>query len=303
MKFAHICLKARIVFLGHVLNPLWRSREHRRSVRGAVIAASVSRYLDRYAHIFSQVPEDTRQEESPGRIFSIWFQGKQSAPAIVQACWRSIRANCSEPLVILDAGNILDWVSLPEVVVDKWKRGLIRPAHFADICRVDLLYRYGGVWMDATDFVTAPLPSWVMESDFFMYRSGSKLKGSYAFVQNCFIRSAKSDYLIKCWREAILAYWTSEDRAVDYFIHQMLFRKVIEVNPLAAEHFRTVPSLDQDPTHELWFRNALKVFDPVVFKDITSRSVFQKTEYKSRRADSPAPGTYAAVMLNMYPES
>lgn len=300
MTLTRTALKAQIVLKGHILNWPWRSRLRRREVRGEVIADGVSRYLDRYVPAFRAVAEDAPAAEEQERIFSIWFQGEQAAPPIVQACWRSIRANCTQPLVILDAQNILEWVSLPEQIVDKWRRGLIRPAHFADICRVDLLYRHGGVWLDATDFVTAPLPSWVMDSEFFMYRAGSVLKGAYAFVQNCFIRARKGNYLIKCWREAILAYWAAEDSAVDYFVHQMLFRKAVEVNPLAAVRFESVPVREQDPTHVLWFQYAGKVFDPAAFDSITSRAVFQKTEYKSANATSPVPGSFASVIMKMY---
>lgn len=302
MTVSHLSLKAGIILKGHVLNWPWRSRLQRRRVRGDVIASAVSGYLDRYVHLFDNVPLDDPAEDGNERIFSIWFQGEKNAPEIVKACWRSIRANCRQDLVILDKNTVLDWVSLPEQVIDKWKRGLIRPAHFADICRVDLLYRYGGVWMDATDFVTAPLPSWLMDANFFMYRSGSTLKGSYAFVQNCFIRARKFDYLIKCWREAILAYWASEDSAVDYFIHQMLFRKLVEVNPEAARRFSSVPVIQQDPTHVLWFQNADKAFDSAAFDEITSQALFQKTEYKSRNATSPIPGSYSDVMMKMFAE-
>ena len=138
---------------------------------------------------------------------------------------------------MLDAGNVLEWTDLPGYVVDKWRRGLIRPAHFADICRIDLLYRHGGFWMDATDFIVAELPEWIAAQDFFVYMSGEAVKGWYSYIQNCFIRGRKGNYLLKAWREAVLAYWKHENSVVDYFVHQLLFRKVTECNPLAGELF------------------------------------------------------------------
>ena len=41
-----------------------------------------------------------------------------------------------------------------EEIVEKWKRGIIGPAHFSDLIRLELLVRYGGYWIDATVYCT-----------------------------------------------------------------------------------------------------------------------------------------------------
>ena len=234
------------------------------------------------------------------RIFSIWLQGERSAPDIVKACWRSIRANSSRGLVVLDSGSLGDWIELPPHVTDKWRRGLIKPAHFTDICRVALLYRYGGYWMDATDFLPAELPEWIDDRDFFVYMSGERLRGWYAYIQNCFIRARRGNYLLALWLNAMLVYWSHEDSAIDYFVHQLLFRKAVESDPRAAGLFAAMPKLVQDPTHELWFGNASKPFDPELFRSLTAAAAFQKTEYRSSDAVSPRPGSFADAMMKMY---
>ena len=257
----------------------------------------------------------------PERIFSMWLQGESQAPPVVQACWRSMRANSAHELVILDGRSVFDWIDLPSHVVDKWRRGLIRPAHFADLCRVELLYAYGGFWLDATDFIGAELPEWmldqdffvymagetlrgsysfILDQDFFVYMAGETLRGSYSFIQNCFIRGRRGAYLLKAWREAMSVYWRHEDSTVDYFVHQLLFRKVVECNAKAAVLFGSMPRLVQDPTHELWFGNASRPFDADVFERIVSSAAFQKTEYKSSDARNPVPGSFADVMMKMY---
>ena len=324
--------KACIVLRGHVLNWPWRSRLERRRARGAATRDAVCAYLDRYVPEFLGMPytpaADTGQTapygsgqpvpDSPGqtapgnpiqpvsgdsckeRIFSIWLQGEQSAPDIVKACWRSIRANSSRELVVLDSGSLGDWIELPPHVTDKWRRGLIKPAHFTDICRVALLYRYGGYWMDATDFLPAELPEWIDDRDFFVYMSGERLRGWYAYIQNCFIRARRGNYLLALWLNAMLVYWSHEDSAIDYFVHQLLFRKAVESDTRAAELFAAMPKIVQDPTHELWFGNASKPFDPELFRSLTAAAAFQKTEYRSSDAVSPRPGSFADAMMKMY---
>ena len=43
-------------------------------------------------------------------------------------------------------------------------------AHFSDLLRCILLSLYGGLWFDASVFLTGDIPSYIFKSDFFMYR-------------------------------------------------------------------------------------------------------------------------------------
>lgn len=305
MKWKRISTDLKIFFGGHVFNSLFSGRAARRRRREEAVARAVDRYLDSLLPVIMDVREDASDlhagESHPDeKIFSIWLQGEDKAPEIVKACWRSIRHNCTQELVVLDEVSLKDWIDLPEHIMRLWKSGKMKPAHFSDICRIELLYRYGGVWFDATDFVTSPLPDWVMSEDFFIYIGGGSVKGALSFVQNCFFRAKKGNYILKAWREAVLAYWKMDERAVTYFIHQLLLKKVVACNPVAGEHFSRMPHIPQDCTHMLWWAYRDRPFDEKVFSDITSGAVFQKTEYKSASARHPLPGSFAQVMTDMY---
>lgn len=305
MKWQRIRTDLMIFFGGHVFNSLFSGRAARRRRREEAVARAVDRYLDALLPVIMDVSEDAADlypgESHPAeKIFSIWLQGEDKAPEIVKACWRSIRHNCTQELVVLDDVSLRDWIELPEHIMHLWKSGKMKPAHFSDICRIELLYRYGGVWFDATDFVTAPVPDWVMDEDFFIYIGGGSVKGALSFVQNCFFRAKKGNYILKAWREAVFAYWKMDERAVTYFIHQLLLKKVVGCNRLAAEYFSRMPHIPQDCTHMLWWAYRDRPFDEKVFSDITSGAVFQKTEYKSASARHPLPGSFAQVMTDMY---
>ena len=300
MNLRRISYYARVAFLGHVCNWPWRSRMERRRVRGRVIRAAAMKYLQPYAAAALDVPEETPDHVEPRRVFSIWLQGEEQAPALVRACLDSIRRHSEAEVVVLDARTVFDWIDLPETVVRMWKEGRMKAAHFADICRVELLSRYGGVWMDATDYLDAPLPDWLWEADFFVYQGGDALSGAYGGIQNCFIRAAKGAYLLKVWREAIRAYWAAEDSAVDYFVHQLLFGLSVEANPRAAALYAAMPSLVQDSTHRLWYDYADKPFDETLLHTVCTEALFQKTDFKSASAANPVPGSFADHILAPY---
>ena len=291
---------ARVALGGHVFNALWRPRLQRRQARGRAIWRASKAYLRPYVKAAEAVPEDRPDRTAPRRVFTLWLQGSEQAPPVIRCCLDSIRRYAGAELVVLDGKTVFDWITLSDHVVQLWKTGKMRAAHFADICRVELLYRYGGVWMDATSYLDAPLPEWLWEADFFVYKGGEVGLGAYAGIQNCFIRAAKDAYLVKVWREAVLAYWAAEDSAMDYFVHQLLFSLAVAANPRAAELYAQMPSLVQDPTHVLWYDYADKPYDEALVHAVCSKALFQKLDYKFPSATNPVPGSFADHLLAPY---
>ena len=172
----------------------------------------------------------------------------------------------------------------------------MKPAHFADICRVELLHRYGGYWLDATCYVTAPIPAFIEQEDFFVFLAGEKVHGNYSFIQNCFIRARKGAYLLEAWRAMILDYWLHEDRRVDYFMHQVMFRTLVTHNPTAAEAFARMPHIDQYPTHLYLYEYKDLPYDPEVFGKASEEGFFyQKTTYKG--LERIVPGSFAEHLV------
>jgi len=297
MKIAKLLAMSDVIIRGHILNWPWRSRVHRRAVRSDVISNVIPRYFKRYLPAAAKVVEQpVIKDDKNEKIWTIWLQGERKAPKLVKACFNSVRKNCKQELVVLDEETIFDYISLPQEIIDKYKRGMIAHAHFADICRVELLYEHGGIWLDATAFATAPIPSWIIKEDFFVYLAGKNVGSPYSFMQNCFIRARKGTYLLAAWRAMILDYWMHENHNFDYFMHQLLFKTLVMNDPRAKKYFAKMPHVDQDPTHALWWDYQHKPFDAKVFKKVTSGAFFQKVTY--RGTENPVPDSFADVMIN-----
>ena len=297
MKIARMWAMTKVMMFGHILNWPWRSRVRRRQVRSDVISRIIPKYFRRYLPAAAAIPErKVVKNDKNEKIWTIWLQGEKKAPALVKACFRSIRKNCKQELVILDYDTIFDYITLPEEIVDKYKRGMIANAHFADICRVELLYEHGGIWLDATAFATAPIPDWIIKEDFFVYLAGKNVGSPYSFMQNCFIRARKGAYLLDAWRAMILDYWMHENHNFDYFMHQLLFKTLVLNDARAKKYFAQMPHVDQDPTHALWWDYQHKAFDKKTFDKVTSGAFFQKVTY--RGTENPVPNSFADVMIN-----
>lgn len=297
MKIARFFALADIVVRGHILNWFWRDRETRRAVRSDILADAIPRYFLRYLPAAAAVVErPVVKDDKNEKIWTIWLQGEDKAPPLVQACFRSVRKNCTQELVVLDENTLRDYITLPDIIWEKRAAGKIKNAHFADICRVELLYEHGGIWLDSTGFATAPIPDWIIEQDFFVYMAGQHVGSPYSFMQNCFIRSRRGAYLLDAWRAMILDYWIHENGSFDYFMHQLLFKTMVMNDPRAKKYFAKMPHVDQDPTHALWWKYADKPFDQKTFDAVTSGAFFQKTTYA--QAKNPPKGSFADVMIN-----
>ena len=123
---------------------------------------------------------------SPGKIFdlrvenrtiwTLWHQGFADAPPLVQAClesWR--RFNPGWRVIALDRHSLPDYYDIAEVI-DPARRDLdvIKMSNLTRLC---LLWRYGGLWTDATVFCLRPLDDWLhaaYDAGFFAFRNPAK---------------------------------------------------------------------------------------------------------------------------------
>lgn len=298
MNIKRVWAMTQILVLGHILNWFWRDRLHRRKVRSAVIERVVPKYVERYLPAAAAVKErKVINNDKNDKIFTLWLQGEENAPELVKSCFRSVRRHCSQELIVLDEKTVFDYIALPDVIMEKRRAGKISHAHFADICRVELLYNHGGFWLDSTGFVTEPIPDWITNEDFFVYMAGQKVGFPYSYMQNCFIRSRKGAYLLDAWRAMMLEYWMHENGPFDYFVHQLLFKTLVMNDPRAKKYFKKMLHVDQDPTHALWWDWHDKPYDEKTFKEVTSGAFFQKTTY--HQAKNPKPGSVADAILKM----
>lgn len=187
--------------------------------------------------------------ENSNIIWICWFQGLDRAPELVKRCIDSVQKNCNgAKIFIISDDNFSDYVSLPPDIISKYNSGLIGKAHFSDILRCCLLHEYGGVWLDATIFLTRELSQNFLDSPFCSLRF--KHPEGYGSISNgfwttYFLASEKNGYLIGCVKTLLIKYWQKYDVAIDYFLMDYIFKFLFQKDPLSREIILSQPELGE----------------------------------------------------------
>ena len=106
--------------------------------------------------------EKYNDKDMSNTVWICWLQGIENAPKLVKNCYKSVRHNVKDmDIVVLDEKNLFNYVSLPDYIVKKWKNKTITNTHFSDIIRLNILNLHGGLWLDATTYLTGPLPKYL----------------------------------------------------------------------------------------------------------------------------------------------
>ena len=195
--------------------------------------------------------EQMEKKQNKNRIWFCWLQGIEQAPQIVRICYESLKKNLPDKeIVVIDENNVFDYVTLPDYIVEKWKQGIIGPAHFSDLIRLELLIRYGGYWIDATVFCTdGKLLSYIDQIPIFMY-------SFYYFgfnpeimeTNNWFMYGTTNQNIYCLTREMLYEYWKDKNRAVDYYIFHLFMTMTCDYY---REEYDAMPIVSQVNSHIL----------------------------------------------------
>lgn len=107
-------------------------------------------------------------------IWFCWLQGAGQMPPLVKICYDSVcRNSFGHPVIFVDLRSLERYVALPKSVLALFDAGRISPANFTDIIRTALLAQHGGLWLDATVYVSEPLPAWIFARRFYSVKFSS----------------------------------------------------------------------------------------------------------------------------------
>jgi hypothetical protein len=183
----------------------------------------------------------------PRRLWLYWEQGWEEAPPLVRLCRRSWEErNPDWEIACLDAASAAALVPR-----EAWEpRPGMRANHKANLLRLHLLARKGGVWADATTFCAAPLEAWLpplTQSGFFAFAR----PGRDRLLSTWLLAARPHHKLVEAWLAACSRYWRLTAKADFYFWLPYLFADLCRRDPEARAMWAAVPRVSADPAHEV----------------------------------------------------
>lgn len=185
---------------------------------------------------------ETQDEAAP--IWVCWWGGEENAPALVRQCIKSIYKNAGiHPVHLITEKNYRDFLTISPIILEKLKNNCMKIAHLADYLRICLLEQYGGIWLDATIFCSAPIPEEYFHYSFFTCKSPIK-KGYYLsdfqWVTFC-LGGWKHHVFYRFLKEAFECYWSTENTAIDYLFFDAMIYIAKEAIPAIDIAMEKVP--------------------------------------------------------------
>ncbi len=171
-------------------------------------------------------------------IWFCWLQGLDVAPKIVKVCHASLLKHLPEyEIKLIDNENWRQYVDLPYYIVEKWNKGMIPPANFSDLIRLQLLIKYGGTWIDATVLcsglteVNSAESLSFLQADLFMFQYTKPGSDVWGGISNWFISAYSNNEVLMVLRDMLFEYWKDYDVTLDYYIFHLFFTMLRDVYP------------------------------------------------------------------------
>lgn len=199
--------------------------------------------IQRRAKLLSK-SEPVKTDESP--VWVYWAQGIENAPEIVKMCVAKMKKVFGQRLCVLSDKNLHYFIST--YYIEK----IPTFASKSDYIRTELLYRYGGTWIDSTVLVkdefkdiidgnTSVFIGWYPDSR-------SALSSWMMSIKE------KTGYLYSLIYSALIMYISTFGAFNEYFMFHCIFRILVTVDKSAKEMW--------DKAYKISVRNSIKITNP-----------------------------------------
>ncbi|MCL2597311.1 MAG: capsular polysaccharide synthesis protein [Paludibacter sp.] len=310
--------------LNNIIQLYKRIKKARKAKKDIPLQKKVAEKLDGYISDFlsGKIEKFTAVPKKPelvGKkiIWQFWQQGiDENTPKLVLTCLNSVKKfSNGYDIIILSKETLNDYIELPNYVWEKFGKGGFTFPKVANLVRLYLLSAYGGVWLDATIFLTAPIDERFLEMDFFaLQRSEIPPKDleiftkfdpiglswapeSYVRMQNSFMIAQPHHKIIDDMLSIHLEYWKKETQINHYFFFQIMFNRMMQHDQWKNLNCEIVSYAD---FHRLLIAGFDR-FDRALYDKILSATNIHKlTLYWAKKwAKNKIPvGSFADVIIN-----
>ncbi len=285
------------------------------------VAGKLDRYIADFLsgkiEKFTAIP---KKPELVGKkiIWQFWQQGiDENTPKLVISCLNSVKKYRGEyEIILLSKETLRDYIDdFPDFVWEKFGTGGFVFPKIANLVRLYLLSAYGGVWLDATIYLTGPIDKSWLQKDFFALQRSEKPPAdlkiftvfdpiglswrpeSYVRMQNSFMIAKPHNKIIDDLLSIHLEYWKKEKEIGHYFFFQIMFNRMMQHEEWKNLNCETVCYAD----FHRFLIAGFDRFDQKLYDEITVRwNVHKLTLYWAKKwAKNKIPtGSFADVIID-----
>lgn len=176
-----------------------------------------------------------------GPIWLMWWQGLDGGePDLVKACVASIRRHTAGRSVhVITRDNIAQYATIDPSVMRKVEEGKITLTTLSDIVRFAVLSAHGGMWMDATIYLTADLPQRIAHCPFYSIPN-HETAPTRNWTGN-FIGGAPGNPLFTYMYQAFVTLYSLTDHTPDYYMIDVMLSAAYTHIPAVRKIIDAVP--------------------------------------------------------------
>ena len=248
-----------------------------------ILSEDFADFFKSYTFTPPERPKDDRK-----RIWVCWLQGEDHMPDVVKLCIRSLRKNAPEgvEVVVLTGANIGSYAEFPDYVYRNLKSGRLTLTHFSDLLRMQLLQRYGGLWVDSTVFVSAPIPREYLDMELYSIQMHGKAErdvNPYYGGLTSFLLAGSTNCMLYdfCYR-FFLEYQKKYGHLMDVHPINLCFRMAYDRVPEMREAIDAI-GVNNTQVYTL-FDYTSAPYEEAQWKKLTDGQIFHKLNWRKNYA-------------------
>ena len=221
-------------------------------------------------------PESSDSLSLDSPMWICWFQGEKNMPPVVRGCYNSVKQYAGlHPVNLITIDNYMEYVNIPQYIITKLENKEISYTHFSDIIRNNLLADHGGIWLDATIYLTDELKGW----DKPFYTIKQNLPDDHVYVSGyrwtgfC-MGGVKGNLLNSFVKDFFNVYHQREKGLIDYLLIDYIIAQGYNHIPSIKELIDNIPYSCPD-LYYMQSKMALSVNDDELAKVCQRTSIFK----------------------------
>lgn len=168
-------------------------------------------------------------------VWSFWWQDDSvEKPLLVSKCFNKMHEIFDDSCVftILNKDNYSKYIDIPDYIIEKVDKGIIRLNELSTIVRTKLLKKYGGIWFDATIYIPHNISEDFWKYHFFSVKETNVYDDKKTILPHAYMSAvlsvSQNNFLMNFTDEAVLQYWERKNTLINFHLYSYIIRIAYE---------------------------------------------------------------------------